>query len=207
VVTVKAAPAPARTATSVTVSSQTVTFGRDATLTARVSPAGVDGTVIFNNGEDPICEAPVRSGVATCVTHNFGGLAGQSYVADATFYPAAVDTYDMSERAFVLTIQAAPARPVVRRHAGAPVLRLAKAPTSKRRGRADLTVAPAADGVVTVTMAKGRRHKTVAVRLAAGAASVRLPRLAKGVWRVTLTYSGSSRFLGSSSTTRLKVRR
>lgn len=207
VVTVRAAAAPVKTPTSVTASNQTVTFGEDATLTARISPADVSGTVVFNNGEDPICEAPVVRGTATCVTRNFGGVGGQSYVADATFYPDAVDAYEMSERAFVLTIAPAPAPPVVRRHAGAPVLRVAKAPTSQRGGKATLTVAPAVDGVVTVTLVKGKRHRTLTVGLTAGRATVRLPRLVKGVWRVSLTYHGSSRFLGSSSSTRLKVRR
>ncbi|WP_366914069.1 LamG-like jellyroll fold domain-containing protein [Nocardioides sp.] len=104
VVTVTAAAEVAKKPTTVTVANAAVTFGKESTLTATVSPSTLAGTVVFNNGEDPICQAVVSGGKASCVTSNFGGGSGQ-YVGDATFYPD--DTaYDVSNKAFVLSISA-----------------------------------------------------------------------------------------------------
>jgi len=210
VVTVKPVAAPQKTGTSVSASNLSVTFGKDATLRATVSPAGVSGTVVFNNGEDPICQATVSGGVATCVTQNFGGVSGQSYVADATFYPDDVDHYEMSEKAFVLTVNAAP-KPTnpgsTKKPAGKPVFKVVKAPTSRKIGRATITVAPKADGKVTVVLTKGAKHRTLTVTLKSGKVAFTLPKLAKGTWRLTLKYLGSSHFLPSHSTAVVKVRK
>lgn len=210
VITVKAVPEVEKTATTVTVASQKVTFGVDSTLKATVGPKGTAGTVVFNNGEDPICEAPVVDGTASCVTQNFGGIGGEAYVADATFYPEDVDHFEMSSASFALTIEQPPTPAVpapVKGHAGKPSFKVSKAPTSKKKGTARVTVSPSADGRVRITLTRGGSHRTVMVTLKAGKGTVTLPKLRKGTWKVRLNYQGSSHFFPSAASTTVKVRK
>lgn len=96
---------------------------------------------------------------------------------------------------------------------GKPVIKFAKKPTAKKKGKATVTVAtrgglPKASGKVTITFKKGSKSKKVAVTLASGKKSVSIPKLAKGTWKVTVTYTGDARYLPTSSkAVNLKVKK
>lgn len=79
-----------------------------------------------------------------------------------------------------------------------------KAQTAKGRGkyRVKITVpkgSKAATGKVTITLTKGKTKKTVSATLRNGAATITLPKLAKGTWKVTITWPGSTTFASVSS--------
>lgn len=87
-----------------------------------------------------------------------------------------------------------------------------KAPTSRRGGRLSVKVtvpkgAAKATGKVTVKLKKGSRTVTVTGTLRGGTVTVALPKLAKGTWKVTLSWRGDARYAAASSTGTLKVTR
>lgn len=74
-----------------------------------------------------------------------------------------------------------------------------KAPTAKKGGTYKVTIsvpkgASAASGKVTLKLKKGAITKTVTGRLSRGAATVKLPKLAKGTWKVTISWPGDARY-------------
>ncbi|MGO4255897.1 Ig-like domain-containing protein [Marmoricola sp. RAF53] len=85
-------------------------------------------------------------------------------------------------------------------------------PTSKKAGKYRVVVAtPAglakATGKVTVTLTKGAAKKTVVGTLGAGvgAATVTVPKLAKGTWKVAVAYSGDARYVAAKTATKAVV--
>jgi hypothetical protein len=92
--------------------------------------------------------------------------------------------------------------------------KVTKAPTSKKAGALTATVqAPAglakATGAVTVTLTKGAKVTKVTAKLtAAGTVKVKLPKLAKGTWKVAVAYAGDATYLQAASTaTTLKIKK
>lgn len=74
-----------------------------------------------------------------------------------------------------------------------------KAPTSRKGGTYKVTVrvpkgASTASGRVTVKVKKGKVTKTLRGRLSRGAVTVKLPKLAKGTWKVTISWPGDTRY-------------
>ncbi|WP_203136046.1 endo-1,4-beta-xylanase [Microbacterium sp. JZ31] len=61
-----AAPEPTPVDTTLAVANATARYGTEATLSAKVAPAGATGTVSFRLGEKVLCTAEVEAGVATC---------------------------------------------------------------------------------------------------------------------------------------------
>jgi len=57
----------------------------------------------------------------------------------------------------------------------------------------------AASGKVTVKLKKGKTTKTVTGKLSRGVVTVSLPKLAKGTWKVTITWPGDTRYLPASA--------
>ncbi len=94
-------PAPDLEPTSVTVQDTTVPFGKRLTLTAEVSPGAATGIVRFLNGEEVLCEAVVRKGVATCTV--LTPPPPGDYAVVAAY--AGDDRHAPSERSFVLTVK------------------------------------------------------------------------------------------------------
>ncbi len=95
--------------------------------------------------------------------------------------------------------------------AGATV-KVTKVPTSKAKGAAKVTLtAPAGlltpSGKVTVKLTKGGTVRTATVTVKSGRATLTLPKLAKGSWKVVATYSGDARYVGKSVKTSVTVRR
>jgi hypothetical protein len=88
-----------------------------------------------------------------------------------------------------------------------------KVPTSKKTGKAKVTVKTSsglakATGKFTVTFKKGSKKKTVKGKVSRGTASVKVPKLAKGTWRVSVSYAGDSNYSSKKSkTVKLKVKK
>jgi thiol-disulfide isomerase/thioredoxin len=77
---------------------------------------------------------------------------------------------------------------------------IAKAPTSKTGGRYKVTIttpkgASAASGKVTIKLKKGKTTKTVTGKLSHGVVTVSLPKLARGTWKVTISWPGDAHYL------------
>lgn len=79
-------------------------------------------------------------------------------------------------------------------------------PTPKKKGKATVTVksnvagAPAT-GKATITLKKGKVTKTVTVTLKNGKATKKLPKLAKGNWKVKIKYAGTATHKAATSKT------
>ena len=77
---------------------------------------------------------------------------------------------------------------------------VSKAPTSKRPGKYQVKVTPAAGraagtGKVTLTLKKGKTKKTLTGTLKNGVLTVNVPKLAKGTWKVTISWVGDANHL------------
>ncbi|MCW2840849.1 MAG: hypothetical protein JWR55_2332 [Aeromicrobium sp.] len=98
------------------------------------------------------------------------------------------------------------AAPVVKAATAKPTVKVSKRPTSKKAGKAVVTVKSSGSsrkptGKVTVRLTKGRSKKAVSVTLKNGTATIKLPKLRKGTWKLTVTYSGSATQRASTSKT------
>lgn len=98
------------------------------------------------------------------------------------------------------------AAPVVKAATAKPTVKVSKRPTSKKAGKAVVTVKSSGSGSkptgkVTVTLTKGTSRKTVSVTLKNGTATVKLPKLKKGTWKLKVTYAGSATQRASTSKT------
>ncbi|MFC8733182.1 LamG-like jellyroll fold domain-containing protein [Luteimicrobium sp. NPDC057192] len=131
-VKVVASTTPERTPTSVKASNVTVKAGQELTLSATVSPADATGTVTFVDGEEPLCDATLSGGKATCVperTPVAGTYAiSAQYLGDAAHAP--------SDRSFVLTVT----RPASTTPAATTVTGTAAAWTYGKNGTVHVTV-------------------------------------------------------------------
>jgi len=83
-------------------------------------------------------------------------------------------------------------------------LKVTKRPTSSKKGKATVTVSSAsglakATGKVTVKLTKGKSSKTVRATLSKGKRNITLPKLARGTWRVTVTYAGNANYAKAKS--------
>ena len=79
-------------------------------------------------------------------------------------------------------------------------------PTSKAKGKATVTVTtPAglvqATGKVTLTVSKGGRSTSTTATLVGGKATLTLPKLAKGTWKLSVKYLGSTTYAAASGAT------
>ncbi len=89
---------------------------------------------------------------------------------------------------------------------------VAKAPTSTKGGTLKVTIAApkggsAATGKVTIKLKKGKTTKTVSGKLAKGVVTVKLPKLPKGTWKVTISWPGDSHYLAVSTSGTIKVKK
>jgi thiol-disulfide isomerase/thioredoxin len=95
--------------------------------------------------------------------------------------------------------------------AGTVKVTLVTRPTSKKGGKYTVSIAPAkgrsaASGKVTIKLKKGSVTKTITAKLAKGKATFTLPKLAKGTWKVTITWPGDTTYKSLSKTaTSIKV--
>jgi hypothetical protein len=82
---------------------------------------------------------------------------------------------------------------------------VAKTPTSRKGGRYKVTIttpkgASTASGKVTVKLKKGKTTKTITGKLARGVVTVALPKLARGTWKVTISWPGDAHYLTAKAT-------
>ncbi|MFC5679558.1 Ig-like domain repeat protein [Aeromicrobium endophyticum] len=87
--------------------------------------------------------------------------------------------------------------PAVKAGTAKPVVKVSKRPTSKKAGKATITVRSTASGTkpsgrARVTITKGKSKKTVTVTIKNGKATVKLPKLKKGTWKLRIAYAGST---------------
>ena len=78
-----------------------------------------------------------------------------------------------------------------------------KAPTSRKAGKYKVTITTPkgrsqATGRVTIKLKKGKTTRTITGKLARGTVTVSLPKLARGTWRVTISWPGDSSYLAAS---------
>ena len=90
---------------------------------------------------------------------------------------------------------------------------VAKAPTSKKRGKYKVKVTvprgkAGATGKVQVRLLrKGKKTKTLTGTLKNGVVTISVPKLAKGKWRVTISWPGDATYLPASATGTIKVKK
>lgn len=82
--------------------------------------------------------------------------------------------------------------------------KVTKASTSKKKGKATVTVTTVkglakATGKVTVTIKKGKKSVKAKGTVKAGKATVTLPKLAKGTWKVTVKYAGTTTYAAANA--------
>jgi hypothetical protein len=96
-------------------------------------------------------------------------------------------------------------RPVVRKVKARKVSgKVAKAPTRRKAGTYKVTIAApkggaTATGKVKITIRKGKVAKTVSGRLSRGTVTLKVPKLARGTWKVTISWPGDARYRAVSA--------
>jgi hypothetical protein len=82
---------------------------------------------------------------------------------------------------------------------------VSKAPTSKKAGKYKVTIttpkgASAAGGKVTIKLKKGKTTKNITGKLSKGVVTFSVPKLARGTWKVAISWPGDSKYLAASAT-------
>ncbi|KRF18842.1 hypothetical protein ASG90_02805 [Nocardioides sp. Soil797] len=94
-----------------------------------------------------------------------------------------------------------------------PAIKLAKKPTSKKKGKATVSIKTvagwkAAQGKVKVALKKGKATKQVNGKLnKAGKVTVKLPKLAKGTWTITAKYAGDKSYKVAKKVAKVKIKK
>lgn len=170
-----------------TISAATTSFGKSAAVTVSIPVANgtaPTGTITLSGAVAQT--AALVGGAATFTLPATLGAGSKaltaSYSGDAN--------YNASSAAATLVI--AKADVSVRRN------KISKAPTSKKAGKTSLAVTSstgaAVTGKVKVTFKKGNKTKSKTVTIKNGKGNVTIPKLAKGTWKITVKFNGTSNF-------------
>jgi len=185
-------------ATKVTLSSATSsTYGKAVKVTVKVADARgkpVTGKVTLTGVG--AARAATLSATGQAVVTLPASLAVKSYALRATYAGTANVTGSTATAALKVT----------KGKVSKVATKVIKTPTSKKKGKATVTVTvpkglAAATGKATVTVTKGSVKKPLTVTLKSGKATVTLPKLAKGTWKVSVKYAGSTTYAAASGTT------
>lgn len=207
--TVTAAPVVAGTAPKITLvlandygrvpaGNVSLTVRKDGATVASASTAVVSGAASFT--------LPVLSAGIYDYTLSYPGddqILGFTDTGSLTVAPAAANPGPPGSTPVTI------ARIKASKVAGA----VAKAPTSRKAGKYKVTITtPAgrskATGKVTIKLKKGKVTKTITGKLSRGTVTVSLPRLARGTWKVTISWPGDTGYLPASATgASIKVKR
>lgn len=178
-------------------------YGQSGTATVSVTNAGsrpVAGTVTLK-GAGPTQTKTLVNGKAAFTLPK--SLTPKAYTLTASYSGSSV--LNASTRTSRYT--------VARARSKAPTFKTTKTPTSKKSGKATVTVATVsglarATGKVTVTLKKGSSTKRVSATLSGGKRNITLPKLKKGTWKVTVSYPGDKNYVAQKSKTySLKVKK
>jgi len=194
---------PAKTAVATTVTAtvpSTLTYGTASSVPVTVAAAS--GTA------KPSGSVRLVSGATTLGTANLSAAGTASFALSATALEpgshALQVVYAGVATAFSPSQSAAKTVVVAKAAPGAPVLKVKKAPTTKKGGAATVTVATAsglakAGGTAQLVLKKGKTTKTVKVTIKAGVGTAKLPKLPKGTWSATVTYAGDAHYTSTKS--------
>lgn len=178
-----------------------VTYGKAASVGVQVNAASGSakptGTVKLVNGSKTLSTATLSQGAAT-LSIGKAALAPGS----ATLQVVYVGVPD----AFAGSQSEPKGVSVAKGATGKPTFTVTKAPTATKGGTATVAVPTSsglakATGKVVIVLTKGSASQQVTATLKSGKASVKLPKLAKGTWSVTVTYPGDSHYKPSKSKT------
>jgi hypothetical protein len=83
--------------------------------------------------------------------------------------------------------------------------KVAKKPTRSKKGTYRVTIttpkgSPKATGKITITLKKGKVKKTVRATLKKGAVTLKLPKLARGTWKVSISWAGDANYRSAKAT-------
>ncbi len=192
-----------KAASATTLSAPHSAYGATGRVTVSVSNASgrpVTGTVTLS-GAGATQRVNVVGGRATFSLAK--SLAAKAYTLTATYSGSTV-LHPSSRQVRHTVTKGKTKRPAYKAN---------KAPTSKKKGKATITVArnaglANASGKVTVTLKKGKSTKKVNATLKSGKRSISLPKLAKGTWKVSVTYRGDKNYVSQKSKTyTLKIKK
>lgn len=192
-----------KVAAVVTVTAPRTTYGKPAKITVVVTDA---------TGR-PAAGKVTLGGAGAAVTATLTS-AGTAVVALPK--TLAVATYGLTARyagsANVAGASATARLTVARGTVSRVAAKVTTVPTTRATGRVAVTVTTASGlatptGKVTVTVQRGSVRKVVTATLRYGKATPSLPRLTKGTWRVSVSYSGSTTYAPASGTTSFVVTR
>ena len=181
-------------ASATSASAPATTYGKASTVTVTVSTttsAAITGAVTLTGAGAPLTQQ-VSGGKA--VFKLPASLAPKTYGLTATY--AGNGTVTGSTASTSLKVGKGGVTGVA--------YKLNAKPTTKKKGKATVTVvAPTglakATGKVKVTLKKGKTVKVVSGTLSAGKKSLKLPKLPKGTWKLTVSYAGNANYLGWTS--------
>jgi hypothetical protein len=175
----------AKAGSGVAVSAPASSYGTAAKVTVSVSSAATGKVTLSGSGiatQNATLSAGRASFTLPATLAPGSRTLTAAYSGDATFQPATATA----------TLVIAKTKPVAK-------ISVSKKPTSKKAGKAKITVsgpsgATKPTGKATLKLTKGKKSKTVTVKLSAGATALTVPKLAKGTWKVQVKYAGDSRY-------------
>ena len=193
---------PPKSAVATTVTAtwpSTLTYGTASSVPVTVTAA--------SGAAKPSGAVRLVSGATTLGTANLSAAGTASFPLSATLEPGSVAlqvVYAGVATAFSPSQSAAKTIVVAMAAPGAAVLKVKKAPTTKKGGSATVTVAtPAglakAGGTAQLVLKKGKTTKKVNVAIKAGVGTAKLPKLPKGTWSATVTYAGDAHYTSTKS--------
>lgn len=178
-----------------------LTYGTAATVAVKVNPASgaakPSGTVRLVTGSTTLGTATLTSAGTANLTVAKTALAPGSRTLKVVYTGVA--------NKFVASESPATTIKVAKAATGKPTVKLTKKPTRKKGGAATVKVSAAsglakAGGKVQIVLKKGKTTKKVKpVAVKSGVAKVKLPKLAKGTWTVTVVYLGDAHYTKSKS--------
>jgi hypothetical protein len=164
-------------------------------VTATSGSASPTGTVRVVQGSTTLGTAQLANGAATVTIGKKALTPGKVQVR--VVYDGAASAFASSE-SDPRTLTVAKAAP------GQPTLKVTKLPTTATAGKATVAVpTPAglakAGGKATVVLTKDAATQKVAVKVKAGKATVKLPKLARGTWSVVVAFGGDAHYKAAKS--------
>lgn len=194
---------PVKIASTTALTSPSRVYGQSGTATVSVTNAGsrpVTGTVTLTGAGPNQTKTLVNGKAAFALPKS---LSPKAYTLTASYSGSSLLNVSSKTSRFS----------VARAKSKAPTFKKTKTPTSKKSGKATVTVSTVsglakATGKVTVTLKKGSSSKKVSGYLSGGKRSIKLPKLKKGTWKVTVSYAGDKNYVGQKSKTySLKIKK